>query len=172
MRNGAAMPHIRPLYEQLSKLNEALCELDTLVLQERKDITGLNITGLDAHRLAMENVFVRVRTLSEQAGTLIRAACDLSNITVDKGLTALIAVIPKPDRELFVKLQKTIHSVSAGIENSLAVNRALLEDSLAFTNQSLLMFTSMLKSISTNTYGQAGRFIETRDQPRIICKEI
>jgi hypothetical protein len=73
---------------------------------------------------------------------------------------------------MFEKLRQSIHVVSAKIENELAVNRALLEDSLAFTSQSLQMFVGMLKNCNSNTYGQAGRFIETSDRPRIICKEI
>ena len=166
------MSDVRQIYEQLKALNTALCELSTLVLQERKDIAGLNIVGLDAHRSEMEDLFVRVMVLSEQAGAQIKTECERAGITGEKGLTQLIAKISAPDQQLFSGLQQSIQTASAGIENALAVNRALLEDSLAFTNQSLVMFTSMLKNNTTNTYGQAGRFIETSDKPRIICKEI
>lgn len=164
------MPQIKQVYEQLSKLNETLCELNKMVLQEREDIVGLNLSGLDAHRSEMEDIFIRVRTLSEQAGILIRTACDLSGISGEKGLMALITVVPKPDRESFARLQKSIQTVSAEVENALAVNRALLEDSLAFTNQSMAIFTGMLKNSST--YGQAGRFVESMDRSRIINREI
>ena len=71
-----------------------------------------------------------------------------------------------------MKLQKSIQAESLAVENALNVNRTLLQDSLAFTNQTLHMFTSILKNSSSSVYGQQGRFMETAGQPRIICKEI
>jgi len=46
------------------------------------------------------------------------------------------------------------------------------KNGFAFTNYSLQMFTGILKAKTSTTYGQQGRFVETVDQPRIICKEI
>jgi hypothetical protein len=164
------MPQIKQVYDRLSELKGLLEEHKKLVLQERADITGLNLAGLASNRAVMENIFVRIRLLGEQTGTQIKNACDLSGTRGEIGLTPLIAVVPKPDRELFVRLQKSIQTVAAEIENALAVNRALLEDSLAFTDQSLFMFTSMLKHSST--YGQAGRYLESVDRSMLINREI
>jgi len=164
------MPQIKQVYDHLNELKGLLEEHKGLVLQERADITELNIAGLAARRPVMEAIFVRVRVLSEQTGTQIKTACDLSGIRGESGLSPLIAVVPKPDRELFVRLQQSIQTVAAEIENALAVNRALLEDSLAFTDQSLFLFTSMLKNSST--YGQAGRYLESVDRSMLINREI
>ncbi len=164
------MPQIKQVYDRLSELKGLLEEHKRLVLQERADITGLNIAGLTANRAVMDDIFVRIRALSEQAGTQIKTACDQSGTRGEIGLTPLIAVVPKPDRELFVRLQQSIQKVAVEIENALAVNRALLEDSLAFTDQSLFLFTSMLKNSST--YGQAGRYLESVDRSMLINREI
>jgi hypothetical protein len=164
------MPQIKQVYDRLSELEGLLEEHKELVLLERADIIGLNLAGLAARRSVMEDISSRIRVISEQTGTQIKTACDQSGIRGDIGLSPLIAVVPKPDRELFVRLQKSIQTVAAEIENALAVNRALLEDSLAFTDQSLFTFTSMLKS--SNTYGQAGRYLESVDRSMLINREI
>jgi len=164
------MPEIRQVYDHLNELKGLLEQFKCLVFQERSDITNLDITGLAAHRSMIEDLFPRVKKLSQQTGTEIKTACDLSGISGEEGLTPLIALVPKPDRELFVNLQLSIQTVAAEIENALSVNRALLEDSLAFTNQSLFMFTSMLKN--SNTYGHGGRYLESVDRSMLINREI
>jgi hypothetical protein len=73
---------------------------------------------------------------------------------------------------MYVRLQKTVQADSASVKNELAINKALLQDSVAFTNYSLQTFTDLLKTGSSSTYGKQGRFVDTIDQPRIICKEI
>jgi hypothetical protein len=65
-----------------------------------------------------------------------------------------------------------VRANSVAAKNNLLINQALMKDSLAFTNYSLQTFTGILKASSSGTYGQQGRFIDTIDQPRIICKEI
>lgn len=163
---------IKPVYDSLGALLDAFGELERTVLQEREDVIALNLEGLNTRRQESESFFTHVRELSERASQQIIAACEARGVADGKGLTQLIGVIPKPDRDRLAALQKSIQTKSAAVENALNVNRALLQDSLAFTTQTLHMFTSILKSSSSNTYGQQGRFMETAGQPRIICKEI
>ena len=163
---------IKLVCECLSVLLDAFGELERKVLQEREDVISLNLEGLNTRRQESEEFFSHVRELSDRAAQQIIAACEAQGVDGDKGLKRLIEVTPKPDRDRLAALQKSIRKVSTAAENALNVNRALLQDSLAFTTQTLHMFTSILKSSSSNTYGQQGRFMETAGQPRIICKEI
>ena len=165
-------PEIKQVCESLGFLLDGFLELKRMVLKEREEVIALNLEGLNTQRPELEAFFVHVRDISERASELIIAACGVMGVTGDKGLTQLIAVTPKPERDQLTRLQTSIHEESAAVENALKVNRALLQDSLAFTTQTLHMFTSILKSSSSNTYGQQGRFMETAGLPRIICKEI
>ena len=163
---------IKQVCECLGDLLDAFQELKRKVLQEREDIISLNLEGLNIRRPEMETFFAHVREISDQTSQQISAACELRGVAGSKGLTPLIEVTPKPERDQLVKLQKSIQAESLAVENALNVNRTLLQDSLAFTNQTLHMFTSILKNSSSSVYGQQGRFMETAGQPRIICKEI
>lgn len=166
------MPHIRRVYDSLHEIDAALGELRVLALQERQDIVGLNLTGLTERGVGIEKLLARIDDLNTQVSAQIHSACDASGLTGEKTLSQLITVVPKPDRDMCARLQKKVRDGSVAAENELAVNRALLKDSLAFANYSLQMFTGILKANSSSTYGQQGRFVDTIDQPRIICKEI
>ncbi|NVN89759.1 MAG: flagellar export chaperone FlgN [Desulfuromonadales bacterium] len=163
---------IKQVCECLGVLLDAFGKLKRMVLQEREDVISLNLEGLNIRRSELETFFAHVQNVSDRASQLIIAACDERGIAGKKWLSALVEVAPKPDRDQLLKLQKSIKEESRAVENALNVNRALLQDSLAFTNQTLHMFTSILKSSSSSTYGQQGRFMESAGQPRIICKEI
>lgn len=163
---------IKQVYECLGDLLDAFVELKRKVLQEREDVISLNLEGLNTRRSELETFFAHVQSISDRVSQLIIAACDVRGVSGSKGLTALIDVTPKPERDQLVRLQKLIRAETVTVENALNVNRALLRDSLAFTDKALHTFTSILKSSSSSTYGQQGRFMETAGQPRIICKEI
>jgi hypothetical protein len=166
------MPQIKQVYERLSELKGLLAELKVLVLQERKDITSLDLSGLSERRNRIEALFTAVTDLNKRTAEQIYLACDAFGITDNKVLSQLITIIPKPDREQFTQLRSLLQTESAKIENDLVVNRALLKDSLAFANSSLQTVTALLKAGNSNTYSQQGRYLEAAEQPRIICKEI
>lgn len=164
------MSQIKLIYELLSGLQQALLEMRLLLIKEREDIVNLNLRGLGERQTRIEKLFGRINGMNEQISTQIAALCDKNGVTGEKTLSALIAILPKTDREMFVRLQAGIHKISAEIGNALKVNQGILKDSLALTNQSMTLFTGMLKN--SNTYGQAGRFVETVDRSRIINREI
>lgn len=164
------MPQIRKTYEHLCELEDALLEMKVLLLKEREDIVNLNLSGLAERKKAIERLFGRIGDLHKRTSALIAFACEGAGITKEKTLSSLISVVPKPDREQFVRLQQTIHRISSEIDNALKVNSGVLEDSLALANQSLTTFAGMLKNSST--YGQAGRYVESVDRSRIINREI
>ena len=157
-------------FEMLTELQESLLDLCSLLEQEREDISKLNIKGLDERRPRIENLNIRIRNISSRLSAQILHACKEAGLVGQQNLSAWITSITEPERNAFLSIQQTIHKVSANIDNSLLVNRGLLEDSLTFANQSLKLFTGMLKN--TRTYGQAGRFIESVDSSRIINREI
>ena len=166
------MPHIRLVYDSLHEIDAALGRLHELALQERQDIIGVNLVGLAERRGAIENLLSNLGDLNGKVLAQIGAACDACGVTGEKTLSQLIPVVPKPDRDMYARLQKTVRSNSAAVKNDLAINQGLLQDSLAFTTYSLQTFTGILKAHSNSTYGKQGRFVDTIDQPRIICKEI
>lgn len=168
----SSMPHIRRVYDSLHEIIADLGKLHDLVLQERQDIIDLNLAGLSERQLAIEKLLSQVSELNKTITLQIGFACDAVGVIGEKTLSQLITAVPKPDRDMYVRLQKSVRADSAAVENELAINKALLQDSLAFTNYSLQTFTGILKSTGAATYGQKGRFVETIDQPRIICKEI
>ncbi len=165
-------PQIRQVVDCLGELLDAFRALKRMVLQEREDVIAVNLDGLNDRRPQLETFFSHVREVSDRASQLIIAACAAGGLAGDRGLSQLAEITPQPERDHLVKLQISIKEESAAVENALNVNRALLQDSLTFTNQTLHMFTSILKNSTSNTYGQQGRFMETAGQPRIICKEI
>lgn len=167
------MPNIRQVYDSLHEIDTALNELQSLALQERQDIVALNLKGLEEQRTKIEKLLVHTGDLSKRIAVQIGSACDASGLAGEKSLSRLITVVPKPDRDMYARLQKSVRSGSKSVENELAVNQALLKDSLAFATYSLQTFTGLLKAnTGAATYGQQGRFVESIDQPRIICKEI
>jgi hypothetical protein len=162
----------RQVYDSLHEINAVLGELRTLALQERQDIIELNLAGLDGRRVAIEKLLERMNDLNTQVLTQIGSACNALGLVGEKTLSLLITALPKPDRDSHSALQKSVRSNSVVVKNDLLINRALMKDSLAFTDYSLQTFTGILKASSSSTYGQQGRFVDTIDQPRIICKEI
>ncbi|HXE94907.1 MAG TPA: flagellar export chaperone FlgN [Dongiaceae bacterium] len=166
------MPHIRQVYDSLHEIDAALGELQTVALRERQDIIGLNLAGISECRVEIDKLLAQIGDLNTRIVAQIGSACDAFGLTGEKSLSQLIPVVPKPDRDMYARLQKSVRTGSVAAGNELAVNQALLKDSLAFTNYSLQMFTGILKAKTSTTYGQQGRFVETIDQPRIICKEI
>lgn len=164
------MPQIRKTYEYLGELENALLDMKLLLFKEREDIVNLNHARLAERRNAIEQLFARIRELNMRTSALISTVCHQNGITEENSLSALIAVLPKPDREQFVQLQKTILRTSAEVDNALKVNSGVLEDSLALINQSMATFAGLLKSSST--YGQAGRYVESVDRSMIINREI
>lgn len=164
------MPRIRKTYEYLSELEDALLDMKILLLKEREDIVNLNLVGLAERRNVIEQLFGRISELNGRTSALIASVCQEAGMTNEKSLSALITLVPKPDREQFIRLQKTIQRISSEIDNALKVNSGVLEDSLALTNQSLATFTGLLKNSST--YGQAGRYVESVDRSRIVNREI
>jgi hypothetical protein len=166
------MPHIRQVYDSLHEIDAVLGELQNVALRERKDIIGLNLAGISECLMEIERLLAQIGELNSQIVAQIASACDAFGLTGEKSLSQLIPVVPKPDRDMYTRLQKSVRAGSVAVGNELAVNQALLQDSLAFTNYSLQMFTGILKAKTSTTYGQQGRFVETIDQPRIICKEI
>ncbi len=166
------MPLIRKVYDGLLELERELAGLKRLVLQEREDMVSLDLNGMGIRRVTLDEAFARLGLLNARIAAEIEDACRTSGVTGTSTLTALLAVIPKPDREQFVRIQAELQRLGASVENELAVNRALLKDSLNFTDQSLSMFTAALKTTGTSTYGSQGRFVDSVEQPRIICKEI
>ncbi|MDD5286064.1 MAG: flagellar export chaperone FlgN [Desulfuromonadaceae bacterium] len=164
------MPQIRKAYEYLSELGEALLDMRILLLKEREDIVNLNLSGLSERRNSIEKLSGHIRELNGRTSALISIVCQEAGITDEMTLSALITLVPKPDREQFVLLQKTILRVSTDVDNAIRVNSGILEDSLAFSNQSMTTFAGLLKNSST--YGQAGRYVETVDRSRIINREI
>jgi hypothetical protein len=162
---------IKQVTESLTVLRDAFGEFNRMVLQEREHVIALDLESLNCQRTKLEAFFDHVRGISDRTSQLIVAACEEQKVP-GKGLSQLIESTPKPERDQLVKLQKSIRAESEAVEHALSVNRALLQDSLAFTSRTLHMFTSILKNSSSNIYGQQGRFMETSGQPRIICKEI
>jgi len=160
------------VYDSLHEIDVALVELRALALQERQDIVGVNLAGLNERHVGIEKLLASIGDLNTRIIAQIGSACDAFGLKGEKSLSELIAVMPKPERDKYARLQKAVRAGSATIKNELAINRALLKDSLAFTDYSLQMFTGILKAGTSTMYGQKGRFVETADVPRIICKEI
>jgi hypothetical protein len=164
------MSKMKEIFEYLSELGDALRDMKILLFKERDDIVNLNLMGLDERRKTIDQLFGRIGKLNGQTSLQIATACQASGNTKETCLSALIKVMPTTDRNRFVQLQQTIQRVSHEIDNAIIVNRGILEDSLAFADQTLASFAGMLKS--SNTYGQAGCYVESVDRSRIINREI
>jgi FlgN protein len=164
------MSKMSEIFGCLSELGDALRDMKILLFKERDDIVNLNLMGLAERRETIDQLFGRIGKLNGQTSLRIATACQASGSTKETCLSALIEVMPTTDRNRFVLLQQTIQRVSSEIDNAIIVNRGILEDSLAFADQTLTSFAGMLKS--SNTYGQAGRYVESVDRSRIINREI
>lgn len=163
---------MKELYNGLLKLESELTALQSLTLQEREDIAQLNILSLEKHQMEIERLLSQFNEFNGMIAASIASLCQKSGLTPPYTLTALLAIIPTPDRDLFGRLQRTLKQLSVSVENNLIINKALIRDSLDFTTKSLNLFTTTLKTTGTSTYGNHGRFVECVGQPHIICKEI
>jgi hypothetical protein len=166
------MAQIKQVYDELREMDSVLGDLHALTLDERRDIITLNVPGLDERRIKIDKMVIQAKELNNRIVAHIDLAFSSLGLTGEKTLTGLLSAVPKPDRDMYADLQKSVRAAAAAFENDLAVNQALLKDSLAFTTYSLQMFTGMLKAGNNATYGKQGRFVTSIDQPRIICKEI
>lgn len=164
------MPKIKEVYDRLCEIKGLLGDLKFLVLQERDDITTLNLAGLGERRNAIEKLNGRINELNVSTAAVITVVCREAGIIDNQSLSLFITTVPKPDREQFVSLQNAILKLSFETDNALKVNSGVLEDSLAFTNQSMNTFAGLLKS--TSTYGHAGRYVESIGRSVIVNREI
>lgn len=166
------MHNSKELYEMLTEMAEVLDGARSAVLKERQDIINLNMSGLDEYRSVIEKITAHTNELNANIVALIVKECAVLNSSGEKTLSSLISQMPPTESERFGQLQKKVRAAAAAFEHDLAVNQALLQDSLMFTTNSLNLLTGMLKTGNNATYGKQGRYEEAQGQPRIICKEI
>jgi hypothetical protein len=161
---------IKLIYEELRNLHQELHDMKFLLIKEREDIVSFNLKGLGERQTRIEELFERIRSMSEKIAAEIADACEKNGAPGETMLSSLISKLSQSDGDKLALLRAEIHKTSAEVDNALKVNRGILEDSVALTSQSMDFFTGMLKNSST--YGQAGRFVETVDRSRIINREI
>lgn len=166
------MTPVQKLYDLLKSLQSILDQLAISLQRERSDIIKLETTSLVKEGAELVELFAKVDQLNPEIKTTVSEACIAASVNGEHTISNLLKQLPKSERELITKLQFSVKISSDAINNALAVNRNLLNDSLQFTSQSMQMFTNALRQTSSTTYGQQGRFVDAPDQPHIICKEI
>lgn len=166
------MTPVQKLYDLLKSLQSILDQLAVSLQRERSDIIKLETASLVKEGGELVELFARVDQLNPEIKATVSEACIAASVSGEHTISNLLNKLPKSERDLITKLQFSVKISSEAINNALAVNRNLLNDSLQFTSQSMQMFTNALRQTSSTTYGQQGRFVDAPDQPHIICKEI
>jgi|GEM_PF-3560292 len=166
------MTPVQKLYDLLTSLQAILDQLAISLQRERYDIIRLETSNLEKEVTGLGELFAKVEQLNREIKETVSEACIAASVSGEHTISNLLKQLPKPERELITKLQFSVKISSEAINNALAINGNLLNDSLQFTTQSMQMFTNALRQTSSATYGQQGRFVDAPDEPHIICKEI
>jgi len=158
------------LVDVLTAKEDSLRLLRSILEEEQRCIVELRADELNKMTCRKEEVAETVRELNERLReTLTRSFREL-NLAGEINLSPVIEKLNGLEKDKLLSLQDRLVSVAHNIENLLSVNGGLLESSLRLVNGSMNFFKQVLSK--SDTYGNAGRMMETPAATRIICREI
>jgi flagellar biosynthesis/type III secretory pathway chaperone len=144
---------IENLVQILLEKEQLMERLARLLEDERQHIVAMDTSAMETDRLRK----VEVIGLLEQSSTSCRralrsAAADLA-LPGDATLSAIIKVVPSPQRLVLTKLRGRMHDLNEVLTRGNSFNRELLYDALGMINRSLNFFNTCFGKESTYGYG-------------------
>ena len=163
---GAA---VTELLAALNEKGELLARLNTLLREEQSCLTSLDLPGLEENQQEVNDAVERLATLSESCRSMIGALGTELGLGQGVSLTPIIGSLKGSEKGALREAQAAVAAGSQALSGTLALNRGLLEDSLAVVDGSVNFFNRLLNP--GDTYGIGGSIVSRRGGSRFVCKE-
>ncbi len=160
----------------LKELESALVEKVSVLeaVRERlasgqRCIMEADTEGLDEETLKAQEGFDRLNSLNKKLMSILARSGEELGLPAKAQLTAIISSLEPDAKTRLHELQKRCFSIAGSIDLLLAMNDALLRNSLEIVGNSLSLFATFLRG--EETYGAAGRMTNSGTAAG-ICREI
>ncbi len=161
---------ITGLMAALKEKRNALDCMRDILEEENKHIIGLDYEKLRITTSGKQQVIERIAKLNKECVAAIKGAHEELGTPSNGGFTAIINRLREPERNMVRSLQSAIFASARNNERLIGLNKDLLESSLDLIERSLGFFKRFMTS--GNTYGEAGRMLQTSSGPRLVRKEM
>lgn len=161
---------LKELIEVLSEKAVLLESVQKALEEERRCLIESRPEGLDEKTRDAEESISRLNNLNSRFRTLLARTGDEVGLPGVETLSSLIAAVEPQTRIQLKDLQERCISAAGAIGGIIAINQALIKNSLAIIGRSLSLFSNLLGG--AETYGAAGRVSNGKAAAGIFCREI
>lgn len=145
-------------------------ELIRLTEQEQQCIIDIDVAGLEKLDNRKRELLTSMERTNSEFRLLMKKASQELKVAPSETLTPLIRNVAPPMREKLKVHQAKLVELGDSLNRALEFNKELLNDSLRHVHESLNFLKSFFTQLST--YGQAGNWVRSPDNVRLVCKEI
>lgn len=160
---------VSELLTALAEKGDLLGSMNALLEEEQSCITSLDLPRLEENQLELIDAVERLATLSESCRRMIDDLASELGLDRSVSLTPVIDRLNGAEKGALREAQEEILARSQELSGTLALNRGLLEDSLAVVDGSVGFFNRLLNP--GDTYGMGGSIVSRRGGSRFVCKE-
>lgn len=161
---------IDELIRALQEKGALLDEMYQLLEEEKSCIVALDMARLETNQSEVDSAMARLERLNGNCKNLLAKTGAAVGLDGNGKLSPIIARTGGRERLALQGLQAELTTSTAAVDNLLAVNRNLLQDSLGMVDRSLNFFNSLFNN--PTTYGEAGTMRTNNGGARLLCKEI
>jgi hypothetical protein len=164
---------INSLKELIAVLSEKAVLLESVqkaLEEERRCLIECRPEGLDEKTRDAEESISRLNKLNSRFRTLLARTGEELGLPGVETLSALIPAVEPQKRIQLKELQERCFSAAGAIGGIIALNQALIKNSLEIIGHSLSLFSNLLGG--AETYGAAGRVSSGKAAAGIFCREI
>ncbi|ACM18999.1 flagellar biogenesis chaperone FlgN [Geotalea daltonii FRC-32] len=161
---------IDELIRALREKGALLDEMYQLLEEEQNCIIALDMARLETNQSEVDSAMGRLERLNGNCRNLLAKTGAALGLEDNGSLSPLIARTAGQERLALQGLQTDLTTSTTAVDNLLAMNRNLLQDSLGLVDRSLNFFNSLFNN--PTTYGQAGTMRTNNGGARLVCKEI
>jgi hypothetical protein len=147
-----------------------LKELQVLSQQEQSCLVALDLEALDENQQKLEEAMERMERLTERCRGLISSIASELGLPGTATLSPIVSRTGPPQQRALREAQARVIAESKALNDAVALNRGLLEDSLDVVQRSVDFFNRLFNP--GDTYGLAGSLVARRGGSRFVCKEV
>jgi flagellar biosynthesis/type III secretory pathway chaperone len=158
------------LFNALDGKRAALEELVALLEEEQRSIVEIDIANLEMLDERKRKILGTLERSNAECRRLVLMAGTELSLTGTDSLSPLIAKAPAQLRLPLKNVQARLVELGESLARIIDFNRDLLDGSLRHVQESLTFLSSFFTQRST--YGVAGSMVQSRNDVRLVCKEI
>jgi hypothetical protein len=161
---------ITELISALGEKGALLQEMKELQQQGQSCLVTLDLEGLERNQREVAGAMERMERLTDACKALIAGVGSELGLAGNQTLSPIIEKLGQPESGALKNMQSRVAEQSQALHRCLALNRAILGDSLHVVEGSLKFFHRLFNPV--DTYGNAGSLVSRRGGSRLVCKEI